>query len=413
LRQLLTAISRRTDSIKNEIKTEESRMERLAAEIESTESRIRELDSLAIQYGMQEREVQSKRNTYARLVDRLDEALVVSRLEQSSLRMMDSAEYSWKTGQTSMSTVGLAAISVFFVCFIGLPLALDLMDQRMRTVQDVERMLSKPLLGLVREFEGEEVNSGQKSVFGDDDEVVKCFRTIFGNFFLKDSFNGSYALVVSSSIPSEGKSFVVVNLGATLARHGKKVLLIDTDLRRPSLARMMNQNNESGLLAWYRSNRDKEGGGVDPFADESLGLANIIPNLDLIPSGGSTKNPTETLSSDLFDVLISSCRERYDVILFDTPPVGVFPDATLLKDFTEGSIFVVRQKQVDRNTALNAVRRLDATGSTVVGVVLNAITSDPTGGMGRSGYGDYGAYMYHEKYREGYVKEAIPSKGEV
>lgn len=404
-RQLLSAIARRTDSIQNRIEAAKSRIERVDEEIESTEARVRELDSLAIQYSMQEREVQSKRNTYARLVDRLDEALVVSRLESNSLRMMDSAEHAWMTGQTSTTTVGLAALAVFSVCFVGLPLALDLMDHRMRTVLDVERMLSKPLLGFIREFDKKRVNSGEKSVFSDDDEVVECFRTIFGNFVLENHFTGPVALVVSSSLPSEGKTFVVANLGATLARHGKKVVLVDTDLRRPSLARVMERSNELGLLAWYRSREGTSQLAEDPLSDESLGLVTVAPNLDLIPSGGSTKSPTEALTSDLFDVLISACRQRYDIILFDTPPVGVFPDATLLGAYSEGAVFVVRQKAVDRSTALGAVQRLDAAESRVLGVVLNAVSSDPTGGAGQASYGSYGAYTYSEKYRKSYAKD--------
>ncbi|TVP78946.1 MAG: polysaccharide biosynthesis tyrosine autokinase [Puniceicoccaceae bacterium] len=408
-RQLLAAIDRRTDSIQNRIDATQTRIRRLHEQIETTEARVRELDSLAIQYSMQEREVQSKRNTYARLVDRLDEALVVSRLESSSLRMMDPSVYSWMIGQTSQAKIGLAAFVVFSVCLIGLPLILDLMDHRMRTVLDVERMLAKPLLGLIREFERGSVSRGEKSVFSDDNEVVESFRMIYGNFVLENSFSGPVALVVSSSLPSEGKTFVVANLGAILARHGKKVVLIDTDLRRPSLARLMQQRNELGLLAWYRSREGNSGVVEDPLSEESLGVVNLAPNLDLIPSGGSTKSPTEALSSDLFDVLISACRERYDIILFDTPPVGVFPDATLLGPYCEGAIFVVRQKRVDRSTALSSVQRLDTAESRVLGVVLNAVSSDPAGGAGQSSYGSYGAYGYTEKYRKAYAEE-IESK---
>jgi len=410
-RQLLSAIARRTDSIENRIEAAKTRIKRLNEEIESTEARIRELDSLAIQYRMEEREVQSKRNTYARLVDRLDEALVVSRLESNSLRMMDPAEYASMTGQASSAKVGLGVLAVFSVCFIGLPLALDLMDQRMRTVMDVERMLSKPLLGFIREFKTGDVSSGEKTVFSDDDEVVECFRTIFGNFVLKNSFTGPVALIVSSSLPSEGKTFVVANLGATLARHGKKVVLVDTDLRRPSLARVMGRANELGLLAWYRSREGNSRFVENPLDDESLGVVNVAPNLDLIPSGGSTKSPTEALTSDLFDVLVSACRERYDIVLFDTPPAGVFPDATVLGAYSEGAIFVVRQKQVDRGAALGAVQRLDAAGAEVLGVVLNAVSSDPTSGAGQASYGNYGAYTYSEKYRKEYSKDIDSEAG--
>jgi capsular exopolysaccharide synthesis family protein len=404
-RQLLSAIERRADSIQNRIDAANDRIERLEEEIETTEKRLRELDTLAIRYSMQEREVQSKRNTYARLVDRLDEALVVSRLESNSLRMMDAARHAWMTGQSSMARVGMGALAVFLVCFIGLPLALDVMDHRMRTIADVERMLAKPLLGFIREFDGAGVSSGEKSVFSDDEEVVECFRTIFGNLVIGNSFNGPSTLLVSSSIPAEGKTFVVANLGATLARHGKKVVLIDTDLRRPSLARVMNCSNENGLLAWYRSREAKSDLVEDPFSDESLGVVNIAPNLDIIPSGGSTKSPTEALSSDYFDILVSACRERYDFILFDTPPVGVFPDATLLAAYTDGAIFVVRQKQVDRGSAVGAVQRLDAAEVSVVGVVLNAVSTDPSGGAGQSNYAKYGTYAYSEKYRKAYASD--------
>ncbi|MGE9291569.1 MAG: polysaccharide biosynthesis tyrosine autokinase, partial [Puniceicoccales bacterium] len=367
-------------------------------------------DRLAIQYKVREKEVDSKRRTYERLIDRLNETIVTSQLDSSMLRVMDEASVPGSPVSPSKKKTILAAGFVFVLCFIGIPLGLELIDNRIRTYADIDRVLKKPLLGDVREIQ-EDITTETKAmgVLGNQEEITEAFRNIYSNLHLKEQIPNTFTLMISSTIPSEGKTFTAINLASIYARHGHKTLLLDADLRRPSLAKNLGVSNEKGLLAWLRSRKISVPHDGDILSSPELGLTTIAENLDLIPAGGSTKSPTEALSSEHLDILISHLKEKYDFILFDTPPVGVFPDATILADFTDAAIYVVRQKKVPRAAARHGVNLLDQSRSPVWGIVLNGVTTNPSAGPGH--YGDYGygqqggygyRYAYGKKYREHY-----------
>tara|TARA_R100000027_G_scaffold67357_2_gene65755 strand:- start:9573 stop:11765 length:2193 start_codon:yes stop_codon:yes gene_type:complete len=407
-RQLSAAVSRREATLKqtqNGIETETSILRKRIAEVET---RARDLDQLAIQYKVHEREVESKRRTYERLIDRLNETLVTSQLDTSTLRTMDEATVPTIPIAPSKTKTIIAAGFLFVLCALGIPIGLELIDNRVRTFTDIDRVLQKPLLGDVRLIENEDSTEAKaKGVLGNQEEITEAFRNIYSNLHLKDAIPSTFTIMVSSTIPSEGKTFVAINLASIYARHNHKTVLIDTDLRRPSLARNLGVSNEKGLLSWLRSIPAGTPTDSNPLANPELGLTRITENLDLIPAGGSTKSPTEALSSNHLDILVSQLKEQYDLILFDTPPVGVFPDATILAEFTDTSIYVVRQKKVPRAAAKHGVTLLDKSRSPVMGVVLNGVTSNPAAGRGTYqdyGYGQYGAeYRYH--YQKKYGKE--------
>ncbi|MEM0966397.1 MAG: polysaccharide biosynthesis tyrosine autokinase [Verrucomicrobiota bacterium] len=410
LRQLEAAAKRRQTTLQETQKGTDAEIAILLDKIADVENRARELDQLAIQYTVREREVQSKRRTYERLIDRLNETQVTTQLDTTVLRIMDEATPPGSPISPSLRNTITTATIIFLICLIGIPIGLEFLDNRIRTFMDIDRVLKKPLLGEIREIENAGSKTITRGVLDEKDEILESFRNIYSNLHLKDDLPSSFAMVVTSTIPSEGKTFVAANLGEIFSRHGKKVILIDTDLRRPSLAGYLDQSNEKGLLSWLRSRKEK--GNQDqqpnPLSSDDLNVVRIAENLDLLPAGGSTKSPTEALTSDALDVLISHLKEAYDIIIFDTPPAGIFPDATLLADFADTSIYVARQKKVARAAARHGISLLDRGRAPVVGVVLNGITTNPTAGQsgyGNYGYGQYGGYGYGYNYKYTYQKK--------
>jgi capsular exopolysaccharide synthesis family protein len=207
-------------------------------------------------------------------------------------------------------------------------------------------------------------------------------------------------ILLCSTVPSEGKSLVANNLAYTFARHGRNVLLVDSDFRGPSLHGYHNLDNSKGILPWLHSNGELP---EDVRTDDNLGIHAVAERFDLLCSGGQDKQPTEFFSNPRLKSLFDSLRSLYDVILVDTPPVGVFPDALLLKPFVDEAVFVCRFRKVNKFRVRHFLDKMTEAGHSVEGVVLNGL---PPGRLSSYyGYHGYGANSESE-YNRYYAKKA-------
>ena len=190
-------------------------------------------------------------------------------------------------------------------------------------------------------------------------EAYKALRTNF-NFL---SFNGEHRKVlVTSAIPNEGKSSVVINLALSLAQIGKRVLVIDGDLRNPSLHRYLHTKRDperclSAILVG--------------ISDLESCVVETIHGFDMLPGGTVPPNPVELISSQRMQALLDQALETYDFVICDTPPVGVVTDAAALSTLCDGVLFVLRQKMTKKNQVYGALCRLETVKANILGVILN------------------------------------------
>ena len=190
-------------------------------------------------------------------------------------------------------------------------------------------------------------------------EAYKALRTNF-NFL---SLNGTNRkILITSSIPNEGKSSVLINLALSLAQIGKRVLVIDCDLRNPSLHRYLHNKRdpERCLSAVLAGSSDMEDCIVE-----------TIHGFDMLPGGTVPPNPVELISSQRMQDLLNKALETYDFVICDTPPVGVVTDAAVLSTLCDGVLFVLRQKMTKKNQVYGALRRLETVKANILGVILN------------------------------------------
>ena len=176
----------------------------------------------------------------------------------------------------------------------------------------------------------------------------ESFATIYGSLRMSlGTFSKPLSLVVTSSVPSEGKSIIASNLAATLAGQGYKTLVIDCDLRRPSQHRYHNLDNRLGLMEWLRSDSPIA---ADLMDDSQLGIRALGESGKhfLLSSGGSSTHAGSILEDPRMDQLVSRLKQEFDILIFDTPPVGVFHDAALVGDYADHCIFVARQTVTTR-----------------------------------------------------------------
>lgn len=401
---LRRSVERRIAEIRGDYTAVQTDIAGLETELKEAEKRSHELDRLTIDFNVLQREVESERRVYDQLASRLNETAVASQVDITNLRILDLADTPKDPFSPSVLLAGLLGTALFGSFLVGLPIAIELADKRLRTYPDIESYIGKPVLGDVRYLTGRTSSQIMRGVLSEDEVLLESFRGIYSTLLLQRFPESSMALVVTSSIPEEGKTSIAGNLAEVFGRHGKRTLLVDTDLRRPSLHRGFGlKNDQGGLVSWLQGDDDLPPVGTPLESFAPLALVELAPQTWLLRSGGSTRSPTEVFSNPRFDRLISRIKTEFDLTILDTPPVGVFSDATLIGDFADATVFVARQLKVTKAKARNSVRRMDRTGAPVVGVVFNAVRGRSA--QGGDGYGDsyqYGYDQYTEKYRKKY-----------
>jgi Mrp family chromosome partitioning ATPase len=239
--------------------------------------------------------------------------------------------------------------------------------------------------------------------------VAEGFRSLRASILLNASYRPLRVLVVTSAGPGEGKTFVASNLAIALAQAGQRVLLVDGDLRRPSLHRVFAVTNDVGFVDALRQMADRIGraaAGPPPLASARRGagsdllgiLASNVENLWLLPAGNPPQNPAELLSAGALGPLVEELKQHWDIVVFDTAPVGGVADALLLGQHASGCLVVARSGSTRRAALGGAMAALRSIGRPMVGVVLNGDRPGPLARFSRDGY-----------YQHGYWSE-LPSK---
>ena len=225
--------------------------------------------------------------------------------------------------------------------------------------------------------------------------IQEAYNTLRTNIRFAIPGDGCKRLCLTSGRASEGKSTTILNLAISFADTGSKVLLIDGDMRRPSLARLLIEKASPGLSNVLAG-----------FADVEDALRkDVRPNLDMIFAGEVPPNPLELLGSARMKTLIETMSQRYDYILVDTPPVSIVSDACEVANVTDGVLFLVRQNETEKDAVIRGIKQLELSNSRLLGFVLNGILEE-----GGKSY-KY-RYRYRYKYRSKYAYVSSGKKSE-
>lgn len=193
--------------------------------------------------------------------------------------------------------------------------------------------------------------------------ISEQFRTIRTNLQFTAVDDTLETMLVTSAGPSEGKSFTIANLAIVFAQQEKKVLLVDADMRKPTIHYTFRIDNRRGLSSVL----------VGEYELNEAAIKSDVPNLDILPSGPIPPNPSELLGSNKMRHLIDEAKDQYDLVIFDTPPVLAVTDAQLLANFVDGSLLVIRSKQTDQESAIKAKELLEPAKAKLLGAVLNDV----------------------------------------
>ncbi|WP_203641084.1 CpsD/CapB family tyrosine-protein kinase [Levilactobacillus andaensis] len=214
--------------------------------------------------------------------------------------------------------------------------------------------------------------------------ISEQFKTIRTNIEFSSVDKKLNSILFTSSEPSEGKSTVSNNMAVTWADQGTRVILVDADLRRPTVHRTFDSSNRNGLTTYLSGNIDLE----------SVIQQTMVQNLSVITSGPVPPNPSELLGSERMSTLLAELIEKFDLVIVDAPPVNTVTDAQLLATRVDGTVLVVPQGIADKNGVRRAKQLLETVHANILGAVMNRVTaSKSTGYYGGNYYGgNYGGY---------------------
>ncbi len=366
------------------------RQERIEAALRQAEAEALRLDRMAIDYNVLRRKLETDKSTFGQILTRLNETTISSRLDNTNIRILDQAQIPGKPVSPNPRKIILGALLLFGAAFFIVPLGLEMADNRLRTFSDIDRFLGKLSLGEVPEIKKrEDVSLPLVMLEENDESLVELFRGLYSHLQIISKTAPPKVLLLTSTLPEEGKTFLSCNLAAAFSRHGHRTLLMDCDFRRPELHRTFKVKNTAGVLRWFDT-----GAAVPPPAEiaagSELGILQMRDSFFFLRAGGSSKRPTEMMGHPRFEKLVHSLREAFDIVIIDTPPTGVFPDAFFLAEFADETVYVCRQNMVNRHRVKLSIQELDRTPAQVVGVILNGVSAS----LNRHGY--YGrGYGYH------------------
>ena len=270
-----------------------------------------------------------------------------------------------------------------FMAGVFLTFLLEYLDNTIKTPKDVERVLNLPVLGTIPDIGLKEEDKIAIVKKNPKSPIAEAFRTLRTNIQFTSVDKEIKVLAVTSATPGEGKSILASNLAISLSQEEKKILFIDCDLRKPKGYEMFNIPNTVGLTSLLM--------GKSSLAD-TVYSSGELGALDVITSGPIPPNPSELLSSDSMREFLEGIKEKYDMIILDTPPLGPVTDAAIISTIVDGMLLVIETGKAAEGQVEYARESLDKVNANVIGAVLNKMP------IRKGRYGGYGyiqAYSYY------------------
>jgi capsular exopolysaccharide synthesis family protein len=358
----------------------------LTTALDKQKAEANQMAEKLVEYNILKREAESYKTLYEGLTTKLKETAISASLRSSNIRVVDPAMIpSTPTRPAKARNVALAFL-VGLVGGIGLALLREYLDNTVKTPDDIETLARLPSLAVVPQFagtngharragllQGASSNGHEKRIelvaqHLPKSQMSEAFRALRTSILLSQADHPPQVILVTSALPREGKTTAAANLAVTLAQLGDRTVLVDADLRKPGVGRLLNlgSGKYAGLSSYLA--------GVS-----SLDLVSVphpaIPNLVAIPTGPLPPNPADLLSSHKLAEAIAELRTKFKFIVIDSPPIMAATDAVILSVQTDGVLLVVRSGETPKEAFTRTRDLLNSVKCRILGVVLNAVDS--------------------------------------
>jgi succinoglycan biosynthesis transport protein ExoP len=418
LKELDTAANKEKKSViarlESEYREVRQREELLTQALNQQKAEVNQMSERMVQYSILKREAEANKALYDGLLTKLKEAGISAGLRSSNIRVVDPAMVPTYPARPAKTRNIILSFVIGLVGGIGLALLREYMDNTVKSPDDVETLARLPSLAVVPAFAESNGNRSRVSLLkghssnGHDkrielvaqhlpkSQMSEAFRALRTALLLSQADRPPQVILVTSALPREGKTTAAANLAVTFAQLGDRTLLIDADLRKPGVGRLLNlgSGKYAGLSSYLA--------GVS-----SLELVTIqhpaIPNLSAIPTGPLPPNPADLLSSHKLTDAIAELRTKFKFIVIDSPPIMAATDAVILSVRADGVLLVVRSGETPKEAFTRTRDLLLSVKCHLLGVVLNAVDSSAP-----DYYYSYRYYPYSQGYSPQEHSESLP-----
>jgi succinoglycan biosynthesis transport protein ExoP len=406
-RQMQSETNKAVDHLKGQYLAALQREDMLRASFEKQKQEANKLNESAIEYSILKRDLDSNRTLYEGLLEKLKEAGVTAGLRSNNFRIIDAARVPTSPSEPNIPRNLSFALVLGIISGVGLAFVLENMDNTVRTPEQAQAISALPSLGMIPlgSKSGNRGPSGKRLALTASNEAVETvtqirpqsqmaesYRALRTSLLLSNLGAPPKVIMVTSARPQEGKTTTSINTAIVLAQKGVRVLLIDADLRRPSVHKALGMGPRSGLSNVLTGSATLQ---------QTITTSPILPNLLVLPAGTPPPNPAELLASSNMRDLVMELRESYDHIVIDTPPTLSVTDAVVLSPRADATILVIRSGQTTKQALRRARDILMQVNAHVAGVLLNAVD------LTSPDY--YYYYEYQGKYGH-YYQEDPPSE---
>ncbi len=373
------------------------------------------LKNLETSYAVQANEQKTKAKEiedYMYTVENLDAELRdISLLQQAVNKKMEEISVLPPANQRKLTPLDTPSIGAYygpkllpyffggavlgFAALAGLAVLLDFADKSFRTPDEIASDMGVPVLGHIPAMESlasskksnEAIDASICTIHHSKGRVSEAYRSIRTGLFFSNRSGDLKVIQITSPVPGDGKSTLSSNLAVTMAQSGRRVLLIDADFRRPRIAKLFGFTGDIGMATVVAGSAELS----DAIHDS------IVPNLSVMPGGKRPSNPAELLSSQRFADLIKVLRDKFDIIVIDTPPLLAVSDPSAVAAVVDGVVLTMRLRRNVKPLANRAAKILESVDANMLGVVINGVSAN-------AGYGysySYNDYRYAYRYRYG------------
>ena len=340
--------------------------QRSLLKLQQKEKDVIKLSKLRVQYNSMLRDLKVSQTLYQYLLRRMQEHSNQINIANSNIRILDKplpAAEPYSPRVVLNFCLGGIFIGISFTFLM------DLIDNQIESRFDIERLIKKvPLMGTIPRISSSQIKK-TPAIIKQDSRIEERFRNFYFSIKLNKNASAAQTLLVTSTLPNEGKSVVALNLALIHAQRQEKVILIDCDLRASILTKRLKLEDSQGLLPYLQSPEPS-----GPFIHR-----NALDSIDIVTAGDKTKRATHLLASPRFADLLSQLKQDYDKILIDTPPIGIVSDPLTLLPIIDGMLYVVRTHRVEAKLVKYNLTRIQESNVPFIGTVLSGAVTDQLG----------------------------------
>jgi capsular exopolysaccharide synthesis family protein len=371
-------------AMENNLNTEKAQLATITAQVENATTKDREEAARGAPYWQEKRNLEDKKELHKLLAARIEAEQIDLKLPKTSVVEIPIIAEPGKDPVRPNKPLNITLGLIFgLIVGIGLAFFIEYLDTSVKTIDDVERAFQAPVLGVIPQNVGILVDEGPESRY------AEAYRVLRTNILFARKDEKFSTVVVVSAGAGEGKSTTTLNLATVFAQAGQRVLVVDSDLRRPTLHKLLHVANDIGLTNYLLTQNTLE----------EVIQTTAVSTLHFMASGKLPSSSMSILNSAQMKEMIAGLKERYDFIFFDSPPILGVSDASVLASEVDMVVQVIQYRRYPQPMNLRAKQVIEKVGGTFLGIVLNNINMSQD-----ESYYYYSGY-YHDYYYSGNAKD--------